>query len=299
VKRREFITLLGGAGVAWPLAASAQQRAMPVIGVLHTGRNDDRWQDFREGLRQTGLVEGQNVAIEYRFGDNNETQAQALAGELVRRQVAVIVTSPNQVAGRAAKAATTTIPIVFMCNPDPVRTGLVGNLNRPGGNLTGVTQLSSDLTAKRLGILRDVVPQATAVAILLGSSAMQADPDFQLREAQEAGRKVGLQVIGVEADDEGQFDIALGTAVREGAQALMVATAIYFLDRRQPLARLAARHRLPAIYTNRLYVEAGGLMSYAPNDRDLYRQVGEYAGRVLKATSPATCRSCCRPSSSS
>jgi putative ABC transport system substrate-binding protein len=285
IRRRAFIAGLGAA--AWPLTARAQQRAMPVIGVVHTGlgnRANNSWQKFREGLRETGFVEGQNVAVEYRFGDG--TQAQALAGELIRRQVGVIITSPNPVAAAAAKAATTTIPIVFVSAPDPVRTGLVSSLNRPGGNLTGVTGLTADLAPKRLGLLRAAVPQMTVVAVFLGRPPNQVDPDFQLRSAQAAGRSAGLQVIGVQAGEESEFEAAFASAAREGAQALLVSTNIYFINHREPLIALAAKYKLPAIYQDRGYTTAGGLMSYGAINTDAYRQAGVYAGRILKGEKP-------------
>jgi putative ABC transport system substrate-binding protein len=290
MKRREVITLLGGAA-AWPLAARAQPPAMPVVGVLLAGfrRNDDDelWQAFRQGLRDTGFIEGQNVAVEYRFADNQAQRARNLADELVRRRVTVIVAAPNHIAIVAAKDATTTIPIVFYSAPDPVRTGLVASLNRPGGNLTGVTSLSADLTAKRLGLLHGLLPQAALVAILLGRAPGQADPEFQLQAAQAAGHSLGLRILSVQAGEESEFESALASAAREGAQALLVSTSIFFVDRRERLIALAARHRLPAIYQNREFTVSGGLMSYGPSRPDAYRQVGVYAGRILKGENPA------------
>jgi putative ABC transport system substrate-binding protein len=283
IGRREFITLLGGAA-AWPVAARAQQPAAPVIGWIYLGlRSDDNLQGFRQGLREKGFIERQNVTIEYRFAASR-AQAQEYAGELVRRQVAVIVASPNLNAVEAAKDATTSIPVVFMQANDPVRTGTVLSLNRPGGNLTGVTQLSADLTAKRLGLLRDLLPQASVVAMLLDRSGR--DNGFQLGTAEAAGGNVGMRILGVDAGAESEFDVAFANAARGGAQALLVATSLFFIDHRERLAALAAKYRLPAIYQARSYAAAGGLMSYGPNLIDLYHQVGVYAGRVLKGEKP-------------
>ena len=286
IRRRNFITLLGAA-VAWPLAARAQQAGVPLIGVLHNGirLNDDNWQAFRQGLREIGFVEGQNVAIKFRFAESN-AEVQGLASELVREQVALIVTTPNSRAGAAAKHATATIPIVFMSGPDPVRTGLVASLNRPGGNLTGVTLLSADLTVKRLGLLRDLLPKAALVAVLLSRSCM-ADPEFQLKATEAAANSVGVGIFPVYAEEESEFEAAFAHAEREGAQALLFATSIFFVERRERLAALAAKYKLPAIDQDPGYVTARGLMSYGPSPTDAYRQLGIYAGRVLKGEKPA------------
>jgi putative ABC transport system substrate-binding protein len=291
MQRREFITLLGGGAAAWPLAAGAQQPKVPVIGYLHFGARDDghgqiasfHIASFHRGLREAGFIEGQNVAVEYRFAENRDERAQALAAELVRQQVALIVAAPSQRAIGAAKAATTTIPIVFMSGPDPVREGLVASLNRPGGNLTGVTQLSADLTTKRLGLLHDLAPHATSVAVLFGQGAAQA---YQLEAAQMAGRAIGLRVFGVQAGDPSEFDAAFASAAREGAGALLVATNLIFVDNRERLATLAASYKLPAMYQASEFVAAGGLMSYGPSTAELFRQVGRYAGRILKGDKP-------------
>jgi putative ABC transport system substrate-binding protein len=281
--------LLGGAAAAAPLAARAQQRTViPVVGVLYSGldRKDDSWQGgLIQGLRELGYIEGQNIALDYSF-DDGTGRAPELAAELVRRKVAVIVAAPNTFAIRAAKDATQSIPVVFMSGPDPVRTGVVASLNRPGGNLTGVTQLSADLTAKRLGLLRDVVAPTTTIAILLSAPPAQINPEFQLQEAQNAARSVGLRVFGVQARDESEFEAAFATAVREGAGGILVSTSVYFGQRREQLSMLALKHRLPAIYQSRDYPVAGGLMSYGPNSIDLFRQVGTYVGRILKGEKP-------------
>jgi putative ABC transport system substrate-binding protein len=286
MRRRDFITLLSGAAAVWPLAARAQQRGVPLIGVLHNGLrwNDDSWQAFRQGLRETGFVEGQNVAIEFRLAESS-AEMQRLAGELVRQQVSVLFASPNAVAAGAAKDATKTIPIVFNTGPDPVRQGLVASLNRPGGNLTGVTQLSADLTVKRLGLLHECAPQAALVGgIFYGAGA---DQNFQQQAAEAAAKGLGLQIFGVSIGEENDFDTAFASLVRAGAQALLVATAVFFTDHRERLIAFAAKQKLPAIYQTRLYAEAGGLMSYGPSTTDLYRQAGIYTGRVLKGEKPA------------
>ena len=286
MRRRQFITLLGGAAAAWPLAARAQQAAVPVIGFLDTGTlSGNGWAvtGFREGLRELGFIEGRNVAIEYRAAENQDDRLPALAAELVQRRVAVIVAVPGLPSIAAAKAATATIPIVFMSAADPVRTGLVASLNRPGGNLTGLTLLSSDLSAKRFGMLHAMVPQVATVAMLLSRPTQ----DLNLTEAEAAGRAVGVRIVGVRAESEGEFDAAFATAIREGARALLIAPSVFFVNHTDRLVELAARHRLPAIYHERDFAVAGGLMSYGPNRTDVMRQVGVYAGRVLKGEKPA------------
>jgi putative ABC transport system substrate-binding protein len=286
IARREFITLLGGAAATWPLAARAQQAGVPLIGVLFNGirLSDDIWQAFRQGLHEIGFVEGQNVAIKFRFAES-DAEVQRLASELVRERVALIVAAPNSRAGAAAKDATTSIPIVFMNGPDPVRTGLVASLNRPGGNLTGVTLLSADLTVKRLGFLRDLLPKAALVAVLL-SRSRQRDPEFQLQATQAAANSVGVRIFPVYAEEESEFEVAFADAAREGAQAVLITTSIFFVERREHLAAVAAKYKLPTIEQNREYVLAGGLMSYGPTLTDAYRQVGIYTGRILKGEKP-------------
>jgi putative tryptophan/tyrosine transport system substrate-binding protein len=286
MRRRDFITVLGGAA-AWPLAARAQRVNVPVIGFLDAGTlGGNGWAlpGFREGLRELGFIEGQNVAIEYRAGENQDDRLPALAAELVQRRVAVIVAAPGFTSIAAAKAATATIPIVFMSASDPVRTGLVASLNRPGGNLTGLTLLSSDLSAKRFGMLHAMVPQVATVAMLLARNGPVQD--FSLAEAEAAGRAVGVRIFGVTADSEGEFDTAFATAIREGAGALMIQPSVFFVNHTDRLVELTARHRLPAIYHEHDFTVAGGLMSYGPNRTDVMRQVGVYAGRVLKGEKP-------------
>jgi putative tryptophan/tyrosine transport system substrate-binding protein len=288
MRRRSFLTLLGTSVAAWPLAARAQQRAMPVIGYLDAGEQSDSERaspGFRQGLREAGLIEGQNIAIVYRWAENQGDRLPELARELVQRRVAALVTVPNNGPALAAKAATSTIPIVFMCAPDPVRTGVVASLNRPGGNATGITLLSADLTAKRVGLLHDLAPQVKTIAILLYGNS--PNTIFQLQEAESAGRNIGTRIIGVRAESIDNFDTAFATAVRDGAGALLVSAHIFFVNNRDRLAALAAAHKLPVMYQQREYTAAGGLMSYGPNEREIYRQVGLYTGRILKGEKPS------------
>jgi len=292
IRRREFITLLSGAA-AWPLAARAQQPAMPVVGFLNVGTRSDTdlaLPGFRQGLREAGFVEGRNVAVEYRWGDNQMNRLPALAAELVQRRVAVIVAAPNAFGIAPAKAATSSIPIVFLSGPDPVRTGLVASLNRPGGNATGVTLLSPEVTTKRLGLLHDLVPQVQTVATLLralGDTGDVGSQAFNQSEAETAGRSIGLRVVAVWAGNDNEFEAAFASAVREGAGALLVSTSVFFINNRYRLVSLAAKHNLPTIYQDRVFAAAGGLASYGPSLSDAYRQVGVYAGRILKGEKPA------------
>jgi putative ABC transport system substrate-binding protein len=283
--RREFITLLGGAAVAWPLAARAQQAAMPVVGFLRGGTLTDvlyRVTAFRQGLKEAGFVEGQNVAIESRADEGQTDRLPLLVADLLRRQVALIV--GNTTAALAAKAATTTVPIVFVIGLDPVRVGLVANLNRPGGNVTGVSFISTELAAKQLGLLRELRPGAARIAML-------ADPKFPgtariVSEVRAAASVIGQQIEVSYVSSGREIDTAFRTLVQRGAGALLVGGGGFFLTQREPIAALAARHRIPAIYVQRDFVEAGGLMSYAPSIPDTYRQAGIYAGRILKGEKP-------------
>jgi putative tryptophan/tyrosine transport system substrate-binding protein len=284
-RRREFITLVGGA-VAWPLAARAQQPAMPVIGFLNPTSPDafaDRLRGFRQGLKDTGYGEGENVAIEYRWADNQTDRLPALAAELVRGRVAVIV--GNTPSALAAKAATTTIPIVFLVAEDPVRLGLVASLARPGGNLTGVNFFTGELTAKRLELLRELVPAATRVAVLVNPAG--PDAETTLRDVEPAARAIGLQIPVLNASTSREINAAFATFVRERPDALFVGGDPFFTSRRVQLVHLTTLHKVPAIFSNRDYVEAGGLMSYGSNVADAWRQVGAYAGRILKGAKPA------------
>jgi ABC-type uncharacterized transport system substrate-binding protein len=285
MKRREFITLLGGAVIAWPLAARAQQPVMPVIGFLFPQSADPfahRMRAFRQGLKETGYVEGENIAIEYRWAEGQYGRLPVLAEELVRRQVAVIVT-PSLTGALAAKAATTTIPIVFAVAEDPVRLGLVASLARPGGNLTGINFFSSELVAKRLELLRELVPRAARVAVLVNPSNLGERTE---KEVEAAARALGLQIQILNATSSREIDAAFAALVRERVDALFVSPDGFFNGRRVQLATMAARHAVPMTSATREIAEAGGLMSYGPNIADAWRVVGVYAGRVLKGAKP-------------
>jgi len=289
MKRRDFITLIGGAAAAWPVAARAQQGAMPVIGFLDTRSSDamaNRVREFRRGLKDTGYVEGENVSIEYRWAENQMDRLPALAAELVRRRVALITTSGGPAVAFAAKAATTTIPIVFAVADDPVRLGLVASLSRPDGNLTGINFLVGELTAKRLELLRALVPAATRVAGLV-NPANATNTETTLRDVEPAARTMGLQIQVLNASTSREIDAAFATIARERPDALFVGNDAFFNARRVQLVLLAGRHGLPAIYRDREFAEAGGLMTYGSNIVDVYRQVGDYAGRILKGAKPA------------
>jgi putative ABC transport system substrate-binding protein len=287
LKRREFISLLGGAA-AWPLAVRAQQPAMPVIGFLNYQSADaiaDLLRAFRQGLKDTGYVEGDNVAIAYRWAENQIDRLPALAADLVRRQVAVVVTGGGPASAFAAKAATTTIPIVFTINEDPVQLGLVASLARPGGNLTGINFFNAELVAKRLEFLRELVPGATYVAVLV-NPANATTTKSTLRDVEPAAGALGLQLKTLNASTSGEINAAFATFARERADALFVAADPFFFTRRVQLATLASRHGVPTVYAGRLYVEAGGLMSYGTDLLDAFRQAGVYAGRIVKGIRP-------------
>jgi putative tryptophan/tyrosine transport system substrate-binding protein len=288
MKRREFITLLGGAAVAWPLAARAQQPAMPVVGFLNPTSLDpnvDNLRGFRQGLKEAGYVEGENVAIEYRWAENQIERLPELAAELVRRQVAVIATTGATAAASAAKATTATIPIVFLTGADPVRDNLVTSLARPGGNLTGINLLTTDLTAKRLELLRVLVPGAIRVAVLVNPAGPA--PETMLNHVEVAARAIGLQIQVLNAGTSREINAAFATFVRERPDAIFVGGDPFFVSRRVQLVHLASRHAVPAAYSVREYVVAGGLMSYGSNLTDAFRQVGVYTGRILKGAKPA------------
>jgi putative ABC transport system substrate-binding protein len=287
MRRRDFITLLGGAAM-WPLAARAQQPAMPVIGFLDTRSPDgmtDRLRAFREGLKDSGYVERQNVAIEYRWAENQLDRLPELAAELVRRQVAVLVAGTS-LAAFAAKTATTTVPIVFLAPEDPVRIGLVASLGRPGSNLTGINFFSAELTAKRLELLRELVPGVVRVAVFV-NPANATNTETTLRDVQSAASAMGLQIQVLNASTSREIDAAFATFVRERTDALFVAADAFFANRRVQLAQLATLHKVPATFSNRDFAEVGGLMSYGADIGDAFRQVGVYAGRILKGAKPA------------
>jgi putative tryptophan/tyrosine transport system substrate-binding protein len=285
LKRREFITLLGGAA-AWPLAARAQQSAMPVIGLLNPQSPDaEPMRAFRQGLKDAGYVEGENVAIEYRWAENQIDRLPALAGELVHRRVSVIVVSGGFVVAFAAKAATTTIPIVFGVPEDPVRLGLVASLARPGGNLTGINFLNVELVAKGLEILRELVPAATRVAVLI-NPANATNAEATLSAAETATRAMGLQIQVLKASTSLEINAAFATLMRERPDALFVGQDAFFNSRRLQLANMAARHVIPMSSVSRDLAEVGGLMSYGTNIFDVYRQMGVYTGRILKGAKP-------------
>jgi putative tryptophan/tyrosine transport system substrate-binding protein len=287
LKRRDFITLLGGAA-AWPLAARAQQSAMPVIGFLNAGFPEPSSflvVAFREGLKEASYVEGQNVTIEYRWAKGQYDQLQTLVTDLVQRQVAVIAATGGSISAQAANAATTTIPIVFNVGEDPIKLGLVASFNRPGGNITGVSTLSPALEPKRLGLLRELVPQAAIIAVLLNPT--NPDADLQRRDVQAAATAIGQQLRIFNASTESDFDAAFASLVQQRADALLVGNDVFFTNRREQIVALAARHAVPTIYAFRSFAESGGLMSYSTNLVEVYRQVGLYAGRILKGAKPA------------
>jgi putative tryptophan/tyrosine transport system substrate-binding protein len=287
VRRREFITLLGGAA-AWPLKARAQQSAMPVIGFMSARSQEDSvdgLEAFRRGLKEGGFTEGENVAIEFRWALGDYTRLPALAADLVGRQVAVIVAAGGEPSGLAAKAATTTIPIVFGIGGDPVKAGLVDSFSRPGGNVTGVTLLTSLMEPKRLGLLRDLVPGVALIGVLI-------NPDFppaalQLQQIEEAARAIGQRIVITKASNDDALEAAFRSLVQEGAGALLVTAAPYFDTRRDRIIAFAARQRLPAIYQFREYAIAGGLLSYGVSIAEGYHQYGIYAARILKGANPA------------
>ena len=287
MKRREFITILGGAAAAWPLAARAQQPAIPVIGFLNGASYDLSAylvRAFHQGLSETGYVEGRNVAIEYRSADGQYDRLPALAADLVRRKVSVIAATGTPT-GLPAKAATTTIPIVFVTGSDPVEQGLVASLNRPGGNLTGATTLAVELGQKRLELLHEVVPTATLIGVLVNPTG----PNLKavLRDLQAAARTLGLPIHVLHASTERDFDTVFATLVRLRAGALVIGTDTFFNSQSRKLAALTVRHAVPAIYQYREFAAAGGLMSYAGSITDAYRLAGVYTGRILKGEKPS------------
>jgi len=287
VKRREFIALLGGAVVAWPLAARAQQPAMPVVGFVNAGSFDAPLAAaFRKGLNDAGYVESQNVTVEYHWLEGQFDRLPALMADFVRRRVAVIATPAGNFAALAAKAATTTVPIVFGVAEDPVKLGLVASLARPGGNLTGINYFAAELIAKRLALLHELVPKAVRIAVLVNPANIPAT-DSELRDIPEAARAMGLQIQVLKASTRSEIEAAFATLVRDRAEALYVAGDTFFTSRRVQFATLAASYRIPASYPTREAVEAGGLMGYATDRVDMCRHVGAYTGQILKGAKPA------------
>ena len=288
MKRREFITRIGGAAAAWPLAARAQQAAMPVVGFV-SGRPADasarHTAAFRKGLNETGYVEGQNVMVEYHWLDGRYDRLPSLMADLVRRRVAVIATTATAGA-QAAKAATTMIPIVFGVGGDPVTLGLVASLARPGGNATGVSFLTQEIAAKRLGLFHDLVPKAARIALLV-NPANPPIAELMLRDIPEAGRALGLQIQVVNASTSREIEAAFATLVRDRADALFVAPDGFFVSRRSQFVTLASRDRIPTSCSTREMVEAGLLMSYGTDSLDMYHLVGVYTGQILKGAKPA------------
>src|SRR5215831_10760558 len=287
MKRREFITLLGGAA-AWPLVARAQQPKMPLIGFLHIASLETRRNQvvsFNQGLKDTGYIEGENVTVQYRWAENQNDRMPALAADLVRRQVAVIaaLSTPSVL---AAKNATTTIPIVFLTNGDPVKFGLVDSLNRPGRNITGITLLGVEVVAKRFELLHKVVPRATKFGVLANPTNPQQTA-AETREAQDAARALGLELLVVSASNESEIDQAFATLAQHGTQGLFVIGDALFTSQREQLVALAARYAIPTIHTFREFARAGGLMSYGTILVDVYREAGVYVGKILNGAKPA------------
>jgi putative ABC transport system substrate-binding protein len=287
MKRRAFMTLLGGAAAAWPLTARAQQPAMPVVGFLSSRAPGDAPQllaAIRQGLKDTGFVEGQNVAIEYRFAENQNDRLPALAADLVHRQVTVIAATTTP-AALAAKAATTTIPVVFTTSLDPVRLGLVASLSRPGGNVTGVTQLSVQIAPKRLELLHELVPTATVVARLVNPTNPTV-AEIQSSIVMSAAHTLGLELHVLNASTERDFDAVFANLIQLRAGGLLIDSDPFFTARQEQLAALTVRHAVPAVYENREFAAAGGLMSYGGSQTDAYRLAGVYAARILKGETP-------------
>jgi putative ABC transport system substrate-binding protein len=290
MKRREFISLIGGAATAWPLGARAQQAATPVIGFLNSGSPGERTHlvaAFHQGLGETAYVDGRNVTIEYRWAQGRYDRLPALADELVRQQAAVITATGDTVSPRAAKAATTTIPIIFVMGGDPVAAGLVPSFNRPGGNITGVSLVASalaELVAKQLELLHELAPKAVVVGILLNP---RPSSEVDLSQLQSVARSKGLELVVLRANTDRDIEAAFAALVQKHAEALLIEPDVFFLDRREQLVALAARHAIPAVYSRREYAVIGGLMSYGTSLADAYRQAGIYTGRVLKGEKPA------------
>ena len=293
MRRRRFISLLGGAVAAWPLAARAQQPIRPVIGFLSSYSSSHAFAQrllaaFHQGLKQAGYVENQNVAIEYRWAGSEYERLTALATELARRPVNVIATGSSSLAVLAAKTATTTIPIVFLMGGDPVKLGLVASLNRPGGNLTGITTLNTEITPKRVEVLRELVPTTTIMAVLVNPTNNPANVEVEIRQAEAAANSLGLQTIHIlQASTEPDLDAVFSTLIQQRAGGLVITADTLFSGKSAQLAALASRHSMPTISPYREFVTAGGLMSYGGSVNELYRLVGVYTGRVLNGDRPA------------
>jgi putative tryptophan/tyrosine transport system substrate-binding protein len=289
VKRREFITLLGGAAATWPLMARAQQAAMPVVGFINAGTSDASARlaaAFRKGLSETGYVEDQNVTVEYHWLEGKYDRLPSLMADLVRRRVTVIATPGSNPAALAAKAATTTIPIVFGVGEDPVKLGMVASLARPGGNATGINYFTTELAAKRLGLLHELVPKAVRIAVLV-NPANAPSAEATLRDVPEAARAIGLQIQVLNASTSREIEAAFATLLRDRADALYIGPDGFFGTRRVQFATLAMRHVIPTAYAIREFPEVGGLMSYGTDRLDMFRRVGVYTGQVLKGAKPA------------
>jgi putative tryptophan/tyrosine transport system substrate-binding protein len=288
MNRREFITLLGGAAAAWPLAARAQQRALPLIGLLSSRSpavDASLITLIRQGLNETGFVEGQNVTLDYRWAEGQYDRLAGLAADLARQQVAIIVTIGGDAPALAAKAGTATIPIVFATGSDPVRTGLVANLHRPDGNITGVSTFLAETEPKRLELLRELQPHASTMAVLVNPGSIPR-AEFQLNDIQAAARSIGQDINILKASTIRDIDAAFARLVQMRADALLVATDAFFFTRAPQLVVLAARHAIPTVYFRREFATAGGLMSYAANSNESYRLLGVYAARILKGEKP-------------
>jgi len=287
IGRRKFLATLGGAAAAWPFAMHAQQPAMPVIGFLN-GASPDGYAPyvaaFRQGLKEAGYVDGQNATIEYRWAEGHYDRLPALAADLIQRKVTVIAATTTP-AAQAAKAATSTVPIVFTTGGDPIKLGLVASLNRPGGNVTGVSNLNVELGSKQLGLLRELVPATTAITILMNPNF--PGTESQLGDVEAAARTFGLQLVALRAGTDREIDTAFATMAQQGGGALVVGADPFFLERRDHIVALAARHAIPAIYWTREFAVAGGLMSYGTDFADSYRQAGVYTGRIVRGEKPA------------
>ena len=286
MQRRDFIALVGGAAAIWPLAARAQQAAVPVVGFLHAGSENAFAHlpvALRRGLAETDLVEGRNVTVEYRWAEGYLDRLPALAADLVRRQVAVMV-GPT-LAMRPAKSISATIPLVFVAADDPIKLGFVESLNRPGGSMTGVYMFTVDLEAKRLGLLRDAIPTATTIGVLVNTNYSAAE--VQLRDVEGAAIRLGMRIVVAGANSEADFETAFSTFVQQQAGALQVCASPFFNNHRDRLVALAAHHKIPTIYEWREFAAAGGLMSYGNNISDMYAKAGFYAGLIIKGAKPA------------